>query len=266
LKVLTLAACSLLWVATLVIATPCIAQQQLDNASITKMSEAGLGDGTIVQMIAAQPGAYLVTPDALIALKKAGVSDAVIHALVAKATGAPVQPMAVPPSEMEEQGAFANLDMGVYDKVSGNWTLLNSERVNWKTGGVLKSVFSDGVVKMDINGRLSGADSTTTVESPLQFLIKGEGGIQAGDFQLVHLHVKKDAREFRTVTGGVFHASGGASRDAVDFQTKEIGRHAWMVTFAAPLAPGEYAFLVPGYAASTTSGSTGKAYTFHVTQ
>lgn len=245
-------------------AIPAGAQQQLDNASITKMSEAGLGDATIVQMIAAQPGQYVVTPDALIALKKAGVSDAVIHALVGKATGAPVEPIDAQPSGMDEQGGLASLDMGVYETVNGKWTLLDSERVNWKTGGVLKSVFSDGVVKMDVNGRMSGADSTTTVESPLQFLIKGEDGIQAGDFQLVHLHVKKDAREFRTVTGGVFHASGGASRDAVDFQTKEIGRHAWLVTFAAPPEPGEYAFLVPGYAASTTSGSTGKAYTFHL--
>ncbi len=248
----------------LAVGIPAGAQQSLNNASITKMWQAGLGDGTIVQLIASQPGQYTVTPDALVAMKKAGVSDAVIHALVAKATGAPVEPMAAQASGMDDRGGLAGLDMGVYDKVNGNWTLLDGERVNWKTGGVLKSAFSDGIVKPDINGRLAGPDSTTMVQRPLQFLIKGENGIQATDFQLVHLHVKKNAREFRTVTGGVFHASGGASRDAVDFEAKQIGHHAWLVTFTAPPEPGEYAFLVPGYAASTTSGSTGKAYTFQL--
>jgi hypothetical protein len=260
LRYFSLAACSLVFAVALATGIPAGAQQSLDNASITKMSQSGLGDATIVQL----PGQYTVTPDALVAMKKAGVSDAVIHALVARATGAPVEPIAAQPSGMDEEGGPGSLDMGVYDKVNGNWTLLDSERVNWKTGGVLKSVFSDGVVKEDINGRLAGPDSTSTVEAPVQFLIKGEDGIQATDFQLVHLHAKKNAREFRTVTGGVFHASGGASRDGVDFETKQIGHHAWLVTFTAPPEPGEYAFLVPGYAASTTSGSTGKAYTFQL--
>ena len=91
------------------------------------------------------------------------------------------------------------------------WVLVGTEPVNWKTGGVLKSIATDGIVKGDVNGRISGGDSATQMNTPLEFLIKTPDGVEATDFQLVHLHDKSDAREFRTVTGGVFHASGGSS-------------------------------------------------------
>jgi hypothetical protein len=102
------------------------------------------------------------------------------------------------------------------------------------------------------------------VTTPLQFLIKTQDGQEATDFQLVRLHKKSDAREFRTMTGGVFHASGGATRDAVSFEQKRIAKHTYEITLPATLPPGEYAFLAPGLTQSTTSGSTGRAYTFHV--
>jgi hypothetical protein len=47
----------------------------------------------------------------------------------------------------------------------------------------------------------SGGDSATLINTPLEFLIKTPDGVDATDFQLVHLHDKSDAREFRTVTG-----------------------------------------------------------------
>jgi hypothetical protein len=81
-------------------------------------------------------------------------------------------------------------------------------------------IFSKG----DVNGHLRGGGSATQMNTPLEFLIKTPDGVDATEFQLVHLHQKSDAREFRTVTGGVFHAFGGASRDAIGFdQTKVAG-------------------------------------------
>jgi hypothetical protein len=43
-----------------------------------------LGDDIIVSMIQSQAGHYEVTPEALIALKKKGISDKVLAALAAK--------------------------------------------------------------------------------------------------------------------------------------------------------------------------------------
>ena len=62
------------------------AQQALNNDSVIKMVKAGLTDDAIVATINANPGAYDASPDGLIALKQAGVSNKVIDAIVAKST------------------------------------------------------------------------------------------------------------------------------------------------------------------------------------
>src|ERR1700733_14741524 len=88
-----------------------LAQSVLDNAAVVKMVKAGLGDDTIVSMINTQPGNYTVTPDAMIQLKQAGVSEKVINAMIAKASGAPA-PVAAPAA-----AAAAPVDeVGVYFK------------------------------------------------------------------------------------------------------------------------------------------------------
>ena len=61
-----------------------IAQQAMNNDAIVKMLKAGLSDDVIVATINASSGAYDTSPNGLIALKQAGVSDKVIAAIVAK--------------------------------------------------------------------------------------------------------------------------------------------------------------------------------------
>jgi hypothetical protein len=80
--------------------------------------------------------------------------------------------------------------------------------------------------------------SSLVLSRPLDFLIKTPDGIEATDFQLVHLHEKTDAREFRTMTGGVFHRSGGSSRDAVDFVQTRTAKHIYKIRLAANLPRG----------------------------
>jgi hypothetical protein len=187
------------------------------------------------------------------------VTDKELAAMAVKGTTAAVPTQA-------EANAYDALDIGVYYKLKGEWVQVPTERVNWKTGGVLKSIATDGIVKGDINGRLNGHTSQTRVFTPLDFLIKTPEGMEGTDYELVRLHQKKNARELRTVTGGVFHASGGASRDAVRFQQKEIAKHTYEISVPDNLPPGEYAFLAPGFTGSSAGGSAGKAYTFNLAE
>ena len=233
------------------------AQTPLTNDSIQKMAKAGLGDDVIVSMIQSQPGHYELTPDTLVALKKDGLSDKVLAAMAAKNSA--------PPAE-KTKDEYEDLDVGVYHKVKDVWTMIATEPVNWKSGGVLKSIASQGIVKGDVNGRMQGPTSGTKMNTPLEFLIKTPDGIEATDFQLVRLHVKSDAREFRTMTGGVIHSSGGSSRDQVQFQQTKITKRTYKITLPDTAPPGEYAFLAPGLTGSSASGSTGKAYTFHLVE
>ena len=233
------------------------AQEPLTNDSIQKMAKAGLGDDVIVSMIQSQPGHYDLTPDTMVALKKDGLSDKVLAAMAAKSSAPPAEKM---------KDEFEDLDVGVYHKVKDVWTMISTEPVNWKSGGVLKSIASQGIVKGDVNGRMQGPTSATKMNTPLEFLIKAPDGIEATDFQLVRLHVKSDAREFRTMTGGVIHSSGGSSRDQIQFQQTKIAKRTYKITLPDTAPPGEYAFLAPGLTGSSASGSTGKAYTFHLVE
>jgi hypothetical protein len=234
-------------------------QEALNNASIVKMTKAGLGEDLVVSMVQNQPGHYDLSPDSLVSLKSDGVSERILAAMAAK-NAAPAAPAAA----AKPADAYDDMDIGVYCKVKGEWTEIKSEAVNWKTGGVAKSVFSNGIVKGDVNGHLNGKESPTKLATPLEILIKAPEGSEATDYQFVHLHVNSDNREFRTKTGGVFHATGGSTKDAVEFEQTKIGKHVYTVTFKGNLAAGDYAFLAPGLTNSTASGSTGKAYTFHL--
>jgi hypothetical protein len=56
----------------------------LDNDAVVKMIVGGLKEDTVVSVIQARPGKYTLTPDALLALKAAGVPQGVIAAMTAK--------------------------------------------------------------------------------------------------------------------------------------------------------------------------------------
>lgn len=82
-----------------------VGQQILDNDTILKLVKAGLSENVIVGMVKNQPGRYSTTADDVINLKTAGVSDAIISAIVEKGSGTTPQPavaVPVPPSETTE--------------------------------------------------------------------------------------------------------------------------------------------------------------------
>jgi hypothetical protein len=235
---------------------------------VIKMSKAGLSDGIIVQQIRKYGHAFDLTPDQLIQLKTASVSDRVISVMMD-----PAQPDAPPPLAPVAAPAQAAVDpslpteVGVYAKKQGTWTEVLPEVVNWKTGGVLKSIASAGIVKGDVNGHIEGGNSRNSFTTPIEFLIVAPEGTAITEYQLLRLHQTQnlDSREFRTVTGGIMHVSSGATRDLVPFEGKKISPHVYGVIFPSNLGAGEYGFLPPGAVGSTNgAGSTGKLYSFRV--
>ena len=59
-----------------------LAQDPLDNGAVLRMLKAGLSDELVISTINQQPGKYSLSPDNLIALKAAGVSEKVIGAML----------------------------------------------------------------------------------------------------------------------------------------------------------------------------------------
>src|SRR5215472_3571349 len=73
------------------------AQKPLTNSDVLNMvKKAGLSESVVVATIQSNPGNYDISPDALIALHKAGITDAEINAIVAVASGASPSGRAVP--------------------------------------------------------------------------------------------------------------------------------------------------------------------------
>jgi len=238
------------------------AQDALTNDSVVKMVKAGLGEGVIVGMIQSQPGNYSLNPDDMVKLKADGVGDKILAAMIAKNTASPA------PAAGGGTAAAADLpkdaDIGVYFKRGTEWEEMLPEVVNWKTGGVLKHVASAGVVKGDVNGHLEGVHSRNSLKSPVEVVIYAPEGVAITEYQLLHLHEQTNSREFRTVTGGVMHESGGATRDIIPFEGKRVSKGVYKVLLPSSIGAGEYGFLPPGAGTEHNSASIGKIYSFRI--
>jgi hypothetical protein len=241
-----------------------IAQQPLNNDAVIKLTKAGLSEDLIVSTINSQAGTYDTSTDGLIALKTAGVSDKVVTAIMLKASGGGSTANTVSPPAASTLPAGID-EVGVYykDKI-GAWTALMPEIVNFKTGGVMKSMLTDGIVKGDLNGHLRGAHARTSTTFPVVFAVYVPEGTAITEYQLLRFRTHSDGREFRSVTGGVFHASGGAARDSIEFQTEKIASRVYQITLQSSAGKGEYGLLPPGAYSSSNMGSNGKMYSVSV--
>jgi hypothetical protein len=250
-------------IALLLFAGTAVAQSVLDNDSVAKMAAAGLGDDVIVSMINSQPGKYAVDPDVVIKLKQSGLSEKIINAMIAKNSGG--SPMTTTPVATPAAATPVVDEVGVYFKDKDNkWVEMLPEVVNWKSGGVLKRMATDGIVKGDVNGHLEGKASRNALNTPLDFLIYMPDGIAITEYQLLRLHESGNSREFRSVTGGVVHSSGGATRDEVEFEGKKIAPRMYEVVLGNDVKNGDFGFLPPGAMSSSNMARSGKMYTFHV--
>jgi hypothetical protein len=68
----------------------------------------------------------------------------------------------------------------------------------------------------------------------------------------------------RSVTGGVYHVSGGATRDAIEFQPEKIAPRVYQIKLESSIGKGEYGLLPPGSYGSSNMGSAGKIYSVSV--
>ena len=240
----------------------CVGQQlskRMTNQDVIDMVSLGLPDDVIIEKIRTVTATDFDTSvPGLKALKAGRVSDSVIRVMINPSSGSnpilPDRPEAIISTETESPKASPTIEVGVYLVRNGKLTEVPPEVVNWQTGGVLKSTATLGVVKMDKNGKILGGKSPTLTASPLEFLIKTLEGTSVEEYQLLRLHKKSDRREFRSVTGGILHVSGGAQRDVVAFQPEKIGNRTWKVVMR-DLPKGEYGFLPPGVESASISAS-----------
>jgi hypothetical protein len=230
----------------------------MDNQSVMKMAKAGLGDDLIIETINTQPGHYTTDADALVLLKGAGVSDRVITAMINKGrrqlTNVPEKPIEL--SDVNEIGVY-------YKDRNGKWTAIDPEIVHIKSGGFIKSTVTHGIIKQDHNGHLNGRESKLALQCPIELLIYLPEGVAVNEYEFLRFRINSDNREFRVLTGGVFHSTGGADRDEVKFNPVRTAPHTYQFTVDQSTGGGEYGILPPG-TGNVTNG--GKIYTFAIVE
>lgn len=234
----------------------------IDNDTIVRMAKAGLDDTIIVQTIETQPGHYDTSPDDLIALKNAGVSQRVIAAMQARSAGLAIHAT----NKIEPEPLARGIDdIGVYyqDK-TGEWVPLKTERVEFKSSGWLKNAATDGLVKQDMNGHLEGAQSPLVLPTGVNILIYAPAGTQAEEYDFLRFEEHSHSRDFRVKTGGLFHSRTGSDRDEVEFTAHKIAPQMYEFTVPVDIIKGEYGVLPPGSSNVPGISNAGKIFTFSI--
>ena len=147
----------------------CTAQQPLDNDAIARMSKAGLSDNLIVTAIHTQPGKYDTSTDGILALKAAGVSDAVVAAIVTKDVApAPATPSTASVAPSATASPAADADNPEAPHETGFYIYspkAQGDKMIWVDSTSYKmAVPSSGFFSHPLTANLTGAHADTIVD------------------------------------------------------------------------------------------------------
>lgn len=261
-----------------VIGLTCAAHAQtFDNEAVLALHKAGLGDSAIITKIDSLPCAYDVSTARLIALKKAGLSDDVLAAMIARCAGAGraqgVESGSADPAAHHAPGIYLVAEpagsaalqllrpaIASGERTTGNGSLLFPFKVKLVVprssaqitahGGHPVFYFYFDAADRKVSG--FGRMATVSAQSP-------------GEFNLVHFTIRNAGREVDIGRLVGFNRSAGIDpRYTLPFVSQELGDGVFKVTPDQPLAPGEYAFVLSGEKGHTriydfsVAGGTGK--------
>lgn len=258
----------------------------LTNADIVKMVKAGLGDSvTIAAIQQASQKSFDLSPEALVALKQAGVTEGILKAMLG--TSAPAQ--AAPSDTPDPNNPLAGRAPGLYfDKGTGSGkpelvTLQATSITQMKSKGGFASAMSYGIAKSSMVAVVGGAQAklrTTHPQPVFYFYFDTKAGnfgnafgawmasaTSPDEFVLVEMQRdrKNDERDlevgqFRTFS----HSMGVQSKDRVDFKAEQMLPGVFRVTTTQRLSPGEFCFFYAQGAAALMGGVTGKLFDFGI--
>ena len=233
-----------------------LAQEVLTNDSVVQMVKAGLPEAVVIAKIKSTATKFDLKTDSLVNLKKAGVSDKVLEAMVAAGSGSPTAgAMPAAPAPAVAAGALKNQEV-IYQLVGDRYVEMFATSANLETN----MAFFQSKSEVVLEGRK--AQYRTTEKRPV-FL----STYSSTDAPLVRLK-PGDAHNDRNlkIGSGAFMPFGGTQKmgvrneDKIAITIERDPRGFYRVTPAAPLPPGEYGFIL----ATGFGAGSGKVYDFGV--
>jgi len=267
----------------------------LTNDSIVKLVKGRVNEDTIISVIKAQPGNYSLGAEDILALKRAGVSDKIITAMVNKSASgsspapsspasAPVTPVGVTESKKEGPTTIRDTssgepplrqdlripnELGLYVLGSGR----NLERIEGRvtsferSGSRLASAVTVGIHANRINAQIPGTHAHVTVTPRPTFYYRVASGNEEGlDLVLTRMTVKNDRRQFEIGAQGLGRSSKGISvRHQIDFDVHEVEPGVFKIVPGQKLEAGQYAFYkLRGSEHASTEAGSGFVFDFQV--
>jgi hypothetical protein len=233
-----------------------LAQEVLTNDSVIQMVKAGLPEAVVIAKIKSTSSKFDLKTDSLVSLKKAGVSDKVLEAMVAAGSGAaPSTAAAAPPAPALAAGALKTQDV-IYQLVAGKYVEMFATSANLETN----MAFFQSKSEVVLEGKK--AQYRTSDKQPV-FL----STYSSTDAPLVRLKPGDDHNDRNLKIGsGAFMPFGGTQKmgvrneDKVPVTIERDARGFYKVTPSAALPPGEYGFIL----ATGFGAGSGKIYDFGV--
>jgi hypothetical protein len=240
------------------LATPAMGQV-FDNHSVMSLHDAGLGEAAIVTKINSLPCAYDVSVDGLISLKKAGLSDGVIAAMVSRCTASSraqgLDNNSADPMVKHAPGIYLAQDWvapaklllvrpatGSGNRTTGNGSLLfplknmlvipQLESQNRVLSSRPTFYFYFNVADHNVSD--FGMEQSMAAQSP-------------SEFSLVRFRTRGSSREIEVGRMSAYFSidlrKGVNAKDTTAFSATEIGDGIFKVSASTDLAPGQYAFV-----------------------
>jgi hypothetical protein len=234
-----------------------VAQEVLTNDSVIQMVKAGLPEAVVIAKIKSTATKFDLKTDSLVSLKKAGITDKVLEAMVAAGSGSSSTPSAMPapPAPAVAAGALKNQDV-IYQLLGGKYVEMFATSANLETN----MAFFQSKSEVVLEGRK--AQYRTAEKQPV-FL----STYSSTDAPLVRLKPGDEHNDRNLKIGsGAFMPFGGTQKmgvrneDKIAVTIERDARGFYRVTPAAPLAPGEYGFIL----ATGFGAGSGKVYDFGV--
>lgn len=255
--------------------------ETMTNQEVISLTKAGLNKSVIVNKIRTSKSKFDLSTDALIALKKAGVDDDVVAAMLqAKSGGAmPASNGGSSAASGDPNDPMAAHDFGIYMFEDKNGErkmtqLLPSVSAQNRTGGgFTASMTPFGLGKVKTKANLPGTTASLQIKeaNPVFYfyLDTKSGGLNTSsgvpstpnEFTLIKFNVRSDNREVTIAKANAYGSKGGLSDEyVVPFTAQSMGNGIFKITSSASLKNGEYGFYLINSGGSNTSAAVGAKF------
>lgn len=263
-----------------------VATPALTNEDVVGMVQAGLGESVILASVrTAKATKFDLSPAALIALKKNGVSDAIVSLMIDPTASVPA-PSVPPPAVGVFPGSAPFDTRARIDSPTASPEIPREPGIYWdggrdgahdltpleptvfsqaKSGGFLTHALTYGIAKINWKAVVRGAAASRKISQReptfyFYFESKASGLGNTGGFagwlsgatspnEFVLARMRSKARERELIVGeiGAFGGSSGArSKDMISLQVDRLSGGIYRVRPAEPLPAGEYCFFYAG--------------------